>query len=117
MGRPQDRRGALNPYRVLLTEEAGADLLRIEDLIIDRELASATPDPDVARCLREAVDHAARLLAFSPCSCRRATRARNERQREVIIPFGHAGLVAAFEVRGEGVWIGALRHPLEPDCP
>lgn len=107
----------MNPDRVLLTEEAGADLLCIEDIIIDRELASATPDLDVVRRLRDAVDHALRLLAFSPYSCRRATRARNERQRELIIPFGHSGLVAAFEVRGEVVWIGAIRHQLEQDYP
>jgi hypothetical protein len=40
----------------------------------------------------------------------------NDRQREPIIPFGSAGLVAAFEVRGEVVRIGAIRHRLEQDC-
>ncbi|MBK6351412.1 MAG: hypothetical protein IPF50_17185 [Proteobacteria bacterium] len=40
---------AVTSYRVLLTEEAADDLLRIEDFIIERELASATPDLDVVR--------------------------------------------------------------------
>jgi plasmid stabilization system protein ParE len=102
-------------YRVLLTEEGADDLLRIEDFIIERELASATPDLDVVRRLRDAVGHALRLLEFSPYSCRKAARAVNDKQRELIIPFGSAGLVAAFEVRGEVVRIGAIRHQLEQD--
>jgi plasmid stabilization system protein ParE len=102
-------------YRVVLAEEAADDLLRIEDFTIDRDLASATPDLDVVRRLRDAVDHALRLLEFSPYSCRKAARAVNDKQRELIIPFGSAGLIAAFEVRGEVVRIGAVRHQLEQD--
>lgn len=102
-------------YRLVLADEAADDLLRIEDFIIERELASATPDLDVVRRLRDAVDNALRLLEFSPYSCRKAARAVNDRQRELIIPFGSAGLVAAFEVRGEVVRIGAIRHQLEQD--
>jgi len=102
-------------YRVLLAEEAAEDLLRIEDFTIERELASATPDLDVVRRLRDAVDRALRLLEFSPYSCRKAARALNDSQRELIVPFGNAGLVAAFEVRGEVVRIGAIRHQLEQD--
>lgn len=102
-------------YRVVLADEAVDDLLRIEDFIIERELASATPDLDVVRRLRDAVDRALRLLEFSPYSCRKAARAVNDKQRELIIPFGNAGLIAAFEVRGEIVRIGAVRHQLEQD--
>ncbi len=102
-------------YRVVLAEEAADDLLRIENFTIERELASATPDLDVVRRLRDAVDRALRLLEFSPYSCRRAARAVNDKQRELIIPFGSAGLIAAFEVRGEVVRIGAIRHQLEQD--
>jgi plasmid stabilization system protein ParE len=102
-------------YRVLMAEEAVEDLLRIEDFTIERELASTTPDLDVVRRLRDAVDRALRLLEFSPYSCRRATRALNDDQRELIVPFGSAGLVAAFEVRGDVVRIGAIRHQLEQD--
>ena len=100
---------------VVLAEEAADDLLQIEDFTIEREVASATPDLDVVRRLRDAVDRALRLLEFSPYSCRKAARAVNDKQRELIIPIGSAGLIAAFEVRGELVRIGAIRHQLEQD--
>ena len=102
-------------YRVALTDEAADDLLRIEDFIINRELVSATPYLDTVRSLRDAVDHALRLLEFSPYSCRKAARALNDKQRELVVPSGSAGLIAAFEVRGEVVRIGAIRHQLEQD--
>ena len=102
-------------YRVLLTEEATDDLLWIQDFAIERELAGATPDLDVVRRLRDAVDRALRLLEFSPYSCRRAARALNDKQRELIIPFGNTGLLAAFEVCNDIVWVGAIRHQREQD--
>ena len=83
--------------------------------MIDRELASDTPDLDAVMRLRDAVDRALRLLEFSPYSCRRAARAVNDRQRELIVPFGKTGLVAAFEIRGDVVRVGAVRHQLEQD--
>jgi plasmid stabilization system protein ParE len=104
-------------YRVVLAEEAADDWLRIEDFTIERELASATPDLDGVRRLGDAVDRALRLQQFSPYSCRKAARAVNEKRRELIIPFGSVGLIAAFEVRGEIVRIGAIRHHLEQDYP
>jgi plasmid stabilization system protein ParE len=64
---------------------------------------------------RDAVDRALRLLAFSPYSCRKAARAVNDKQRELIIPFGSAGLIAALEVGGELVRIGAVRHQPRQD--
>ena len=98
-----------------MTEEATDDLLWIQDFAIERELAGATPDLDVVRRLRGAVDRALRLLEFSPYSCRRAARALNDKQRELIIPFGNTGLVAAFEVRNDIVWVGAIRHQRDQD--
>jgi plasmid stabilization system protein ParE len=103
-------------YRVVLADEAVDDLLRFEDFTIEGELTIATPDLGVVRRLRDAVDRAFRLLEFSPYSCRSAARAVNDKQRELIIPFGSTGLIAAFEVRGEIVRIGAIRHQLEQDC-
>lgn len=81
----------------------------------ERELASATRDLDAVPRLRDAVDRALRLLEFSPYSCRKAARAVNDKKRELIIPFGSAGLIAAFEVRGDVVRIGAIRHQLAQD--
>ena len=105
----------MTSFRVVITDEAADDLLRIEEFIIDRELAGDTPDLDTVRRLRDAVDRALRLLEFSPYSCRRAARALNDRQRELIVPFGKTGLVAAFEIRGNVVRVGAVRHQLEQD--
>jgi len=102
-------------YRVVLTEVAADDLLRIEDFIIERELVSTTPDLDPVRRLRYAVDCALRRPELSPYSCCKAACALNDRQRELVVPFGSAGLVAAFEVRGEVVRIGAIRHRVEQD--
>lgn len=102
-------------YRVVITDEAAEDLLRLQAFVIDRELASATPDLDVVERMLAAVAQALRLLEFSPYSCRKAARAVDDRQRELIIPFGHSGLVAAFEVRGETVFVGGVRHQLEQD--
>jgi len=82
-------------YLIVVAEEAANDLLRIEDFFIERELASAMSDLDVVRRLRDAIDRALQLLQFSPYSCRKAARAVNDRQRELIIPLGSAGLVAA----------------------
>ena len=67
------------------------------------------------RRLIDAVDRGRRLLEFSPYSCRKAARAVDDKQRELIISFGNAGLIAAFEVRGEVVRIGAIRHQFKQD--
>lgn len=102
-------------YEVVLTEEALDDLMRLQAFAIERELASHTPDLDVVERQRDAINHALKLLAFSPLSCRKAARAANPRQRELVIPFGHTGLIAAFEVHGNTVYVGAMRHQLEQD--
>jgi hypothetical protein len=46
---------------------------------------------------------------------RKAARPLNDRQRELIVPFGSSGLIAAFEVRGDTVRVGAIRHQLTQD--
>ena len=105
----------MKSYRVIVTDDAQADLLQLQDFALERELASSTPDLDVVDRMLEAVAQALKLLAFSPYSCRRASRSVNEHQRELIIPLGHAGFVAAFEIRGDRVLVGAVRHQLEQD--
>ena len=75
----------------------------------------AGPELDPVQHLRGAIDRALRLLEFSPYSCRKAARALNDKQRELIVPFGNAGLVAALEVRGDLVRFGAIRHQLGQD--
>jgi hypothetical protein len=105
----------VSAFAVVITDEAAEDLLRIEDFMIEREVSSATPDLSVVRRMRDAVARALHVLEFSPYSCRRAERAVNERQRELIIPFGNTGLLAAFEVRDAVILVGAFRHQLEQD--
>ena len=55
-----------------------------------------------------------RLLSWSPYSCRRAELG-NGRSRELIIPFGGAGYIILFEVVGDDVLVGAVRHQREED--
>ena len=105
----------MKSYRIILTDEAQADLLQLQDFAMEREPASSTPDLEVVDRILEAVAHALKLLTFSPYSCRRAHRSTDARQRELIIPFGHTGFVAAFEIRDDLVLVGAARHQLEQD--
>lgn len=102
-------------YQVVITPDAAHDLLRLQDFALQRELASATPDFDVIERMLEAVDKALGILAFSPYTCRRADRAVDPRQRELIIPFGHSGFIAAVEIHGQTVYVGGVRHQLEQD--
>lgn len=95
-------------YRVRLTPEAEADLLRLYDYLVARDLGAAE------RALR-AIEETFRLLAFSPFSCRKAVR-DNPLLRELVIPFGAAGYVALFEINSrDTVTILAVRHQREED--
>lgn len=101
----------MTAFRVVITEPAADDIDRIELFM----LASATPDLDVVVRMRAAVDHALRLLSFSPYSCRRASRAIEPLERELIIPLGASGLVASLEIWVDIVYVGAIRHQLDQD--
>ncbi|MFN9504328.1 MAG: type II toxin-antitoxin system RelE/ParE family toxin, partial [Rubrivivax sp.] len=50
----------------------------------------------------------------SPHTCRRAELG-NGRSRELVIPFGATGYVVLFEVVGDDVVVGAVRHQREDD--
>jgi plasmid stabilization system protein ParE len=39
----------------------------------------------------------------------------NGRSRELIVPFGGAGYVVLFEIVGDDVVVGAVRHQREED--
>jgi plasmid stabilization system protein ParE len=100
-------------FRVRWTPEALEDLLRLQDFLIERALAQ---DGDLGRveramgAIRQAVD----LLRNSPFSCRKA--AQSPFLRELIIPFGHTGYVALFEITdASNVVIAAVRHQRESD--
>ena len=101
-------------YTVTLLQEALADLRRLEDFAIDRELASATPDWAHPQRALDAILQGMRLLSWSPYTCRRAELG-NGRSRELIVPFGSTGYIVLFEIVGDHVVVGAVRHQRDED--
>ena len=101
-------------YTVTLLQEAVADLRRLEDFAIEREVASETPDWSAPQRALDAIREGMRLLSWSPYSCRRAELG-NGRSRELIVPFGATGYVVLFEVVDIVVVVGAVRHQREED--
>jgi plasmid stabilization system protein ParE len=101
-------------YTVTLLEEAVADLQRLEDFAIERELASEIPDWTTPQRSPGAINEGMRLLSWSPYSCRRAELG-NGRSRELIVPLGGTGYVVLFEILGDDVVVGAVRHQREED--
>jgi plasmid stabilization system protein ParE len=101
-------------YAVTLLQEAVADLRRLEDYAIERELASKTPDWTTPQRALDAIREGMRVLSGSPCSCRRAELG-NGRSRELIVPIDGTGYVVPFEVVGDNVVVGAVRHQREED--
>lgn len=101
-------------YTVTLLQEAVADLRRLEDFAIERELASETPDWTTPQRALDAIREGMRLLSWSPYSCRRAELG-NGRSRELIVPFGGTGYIVLFEIVGDNVVVGAVRHQREED--
>lgn len=95
-------------YKVRFTLEAEEDLLRLYDFLLVKDLGAAE------RALA-AIEEAARLLQFSPFSCRKVVRG-NPFLRELVIPFGSAGYVALYEIEGRQiVTVLAVRHQREDD--
>jgi len=101
-------------YTVTLLQEAVADVRRLEDFAIERELASETPDWTTEQRGLDAIRDGMRLLSWTPYSCRRADLG-NGRSRELIVPFGGTGYIVLFEIVGEDVVVGAVRQQREED--
>jgi plasmid stabilization system protein ParE len=98
----------MNRYHVRFTADAEADLLRLYDFLIEKDL-------DAAKRALAAIRTGIELLGLSPFSCRKAA-AGNPLLRELVIPFGAAGFVALFEIEGPStVTILAVRHQREED--
>jgi plasmid stabilization system protein ParE len=96
-------------YKGRLTEEAVGDLDRLYEFMLKRDL-------DIAGRALSAIERAFELLAYSPFSCRKAMLQKNPRWRELLIPFGHSGCVALFEIDDDrNVTITAVRHQREED--
>ncbi len=101
-------------YRVEVSAAALEDLGRLYDFILERELARDGGDLDLADRAIEAIGKGLRLLERFPFTCRKA--GDSSFVRELIIPFGHTGYVALFEIVDNGrVIVSAVRHQREED--
>ncbi|HMN82990.1 MAG TPA: type II toxin-antitoxin system RelE/ParE family toxin [Burkholderiaceae bacterium] len=101
-------------WHVKLTAEAEEDLIRLFDFVIERELARDGGDLELAQHALDAIKDGFKLLERFPFTCRKA--GANPFLRELIIPFGHTGYVALFEiVDQQTVMVCAVRHQREDD--
>jgi len=101
-------------YRVRLTRDAEADLERLFDFVLERELARGGGDISLAERAVSAIRSGIEVLRTSPFTCRKA--GSSPFLRELIIPFGRSGYVALFEiVDPTQVVIAAVRHQSEDD--
>ena len=101
-------------YTVLLTAEAQQDLDRPFDFVLERELALDVGDLQGAQAALDAITEGLQLLRRFPFTCRKV--GASPFLRELVIPFGHAGYVALFEIEGpDTVTVLAVRHQREDD--
>jgi len=101
-------------FRVRFTREAQADLERLFDFVLERELARDSGDLALAERALLAIRSGVATLKTSPFTCRKA--GQSPFLRELIIPFGRTGYVALFEIEGAAdVIVTAVRHQLEDD--
>ena len=99
-------------FRVRLTRQAEADLERLFDFALERELARDGGDLQLAEQAIVAIRAGVATLKTSPFTCRKA--GQSPFLRDLIIPFERSGYVALFEIVDptDGV-VSALRHQLE----
>ena len=94
-------------YAVRYTRHARADLKRLYEFLLSKDL-------DAAERALQAIRTSLKILEEFPFSCRKATP-DNPLLRELLITFGSSGYVALFEIESEHVTILAVRHQLEED--
>jgi plasmid stabilization system protein ParE len=101
-------------YRVVFSQAAAEDLEQLFDFALQRELDSETGDLNIPEKAVQAIKSGIAFLTSSPFACRKV--GGSSFIRELIIPFGHTGYVALFEiVDSNTVIIGAIRHQREDD--
>jgi len=101
-------------FRVRLTRDAEADLDRLFDFVIERELAREGGDLTLAEQAVAALRAGIATLKSSPFTCRKA--GQSPFLRELVIPFGRSGYVALFEIEdASNVVVVAVRHQREDD--
>ena len=101
-------------FRVRLTRGAEADLERLFDFVLERELGRSDGDLELAEQALVAIRAGIATLKTSPFTCRKA--GQSPFLRELFIAFGRSGYVALFEIVGTTeVVVSAVRHQLEED--
>jgi plasmid stabilization system protein ParE len=101
-------------FRVRLTREAAADLGRLFDFVLERDLERDGGDLSLAEQAVGAIRAGFTTLKTSPFTCRKV--GQSPFLRELIIPFGSSGYVALIEVESAtDVVVIAVRHQLEDD--
>ena len=101
-------------FKLRLTRQAEADLERLFDFILERELARDGGDWMLPEQALAALRAGIATLQSSPFTCRKA--GQSALLRELIIPFGRTGYVALFEIEdASNVVVLAVRHQLEDD--
>lgn len=97
-------------FRVRFTLEAEEDLLRLFDVLIEQDFATAER-------AEAAIAKAVELLEVFPFSCRKAIGGPGGPfLRELIIPFGSTGYVALFEIEHpQKVAVCAARRQRDED--
>lgn len=101
------------PFRVVPTVTLQEDIERLEEYIVQRELASNTPDDTCLFRLRDALERGLGILSSAPHTGRRSESQRVF--RELIIPFGHGGRVVFIAIRDVDVVLFAARDEHEHD--
>ena len=101
-------------FRVRLTREAEADLERLFDFVLEREMGRDGGDLQLAERALTAIRAGFATLKTSPFTCRKA--GQSPFLRELIIPFGRSGYVALIEIESAtDVVVVAVRHQFEDD--
>ena len=101
-------------FKVRLTRDAEADLGRLFDFALERELSRDGGDLNLPEQALAALRAGFATLKTSPFTCRKA--GQSPFLRELIIPFGRSGYVALFEIEdASNVVVVAVRHQLEDD--
>jgi plasmid stabilization system protein ParE len=101
-------------FKVRLTRHAEADIDRLFDFMLERELARDGGNLNLSDQALAALRAGIATLETSPFTCRKA--GQSPFLRELIIPFGRSGYVALFEIEdASNVVVVAVRHQLEDD--
>jgi len=102
-------------FKVRLTRDAEADLERLFDFLLERELSREGGDLGLPTQVIAALQAGIATPKTSPFTCRKA--GQSPFLRELIVPFGRSGCLALFEIEDDSsVAVLAVRHQREDDC-